>query len=110
MQSSIMLAKRIYPRHSKRTPVSAIITSPVASVNERFQFQHGGYFQDRLILQTISKIASNYWEKQAASSHQYNDAFHYYSYLKETSCFDNTEFSPLKHVVDHPVESPPLIW
>ena len=43
-------------------------------------YQHKDYFQDKLILQIISEIASNRITKQVAFvsfSHQYNEIFYY---------------------------------
>ena len=65
----------------------------ISLVSGIFWYQHGVYFRDELILQNISKIPSNGnppQKKQVAfvsSPHQYNDIFHYYSYLKKYFMF-----------------------
>ena len=67
------------------TPVSAKITSPVSTVSEIFHYQHKGYFREKLIILTISKVISNCWAEWvvfASFSQRYKDLFHYYILLK----------------------------
>ena len=68
-----------------------------------FRYRHGGYFRDKLILQMISRLVSNFKNNQVtfvSSSHQY-EIFHYYLYLKVRHLVSTTEFSTFTHVVDH---------
>ena len=64
------------------------------NVTRIFCYEHWGYFRDKLILPTTTKIASNWGEKQV---------------LKWAFSFDNSEFSPFTHVVDHPIRYPSLL-
>ena len=49
----------IFHRYRKRTTVSTIITSPGSPASGIFQYQHRSYFQDKLILLTVSKVVPN---------------------------------------------------
>ena len=90
-------ANGVFNRNQKqRTNINNINNNvTVSSASGTFHYQHGCYFRDELILQTISRISSNCGENQIAfvnSFHQYNDAFHYHLYIKKVFFFDNREF------------------
>ena len=86
-ESSMMSANGIFPHYWNLGINTNVIISLVGRI---FHYQHWGYFQDKLNLQIIFMIASNCRTKQVAFvsfSHQYNDLFPHYLYLKEKILF-----------------------
>ena len=80
----------------------------VSLMNGNFHYPHESYFQDKLILQIILEIAFNYRTKQvafASSSHQYNEMFHYYSYLWEKLPALTTLHTLVDHLIHFPSPS-----
>ena len=54
-------ANGIFPSYRKQTLVEAKIISPDLKASRVFQCQHVGYFRGKLILQTFTKVVSNFW-------------------------------------------------